>query len=80
MSNNTPNQISILLEKLGGVIKINKVCSKDCWNYADCLKRDTEGMIACFKKNESLCHYCKKELNCKVAGNSCFICTMYEKR
>jgi hypothetical protein len=60
--------------------RVNKICSKECWNYDNCLKRNTIGMVACFKKNESLCHYCINEEKCKNSSTTTKICTMFEKR
>jgi hypothetical protein len=58
----------------------NKICSRNCWDYDKCLKRNTKGMVACFRKNESICHYCINESNCKNASNTMFLCTKYERR
>jgi len=60
--------------------QINKICSKECWNYDNCPKRNTIGMVACFKKNENLCHYCIKEEKCNNSSNTNKICTLFEKR
>jgi hypothetical protein len=60
--------------------QVNKICSFECWNYDNCPKRNTIGIVVCFKKNESLCHYCIKEEKCKNSSNTTKICTMFEKR
>ncbi|PNX47241.1 MAG: hypothetical protein BV457_06080 [Thermoplasmata archaeon M9B1D] len=58
--------------------KENKICF-DCWNYDTCNKRNTANMELCFKKTESICHYCLKENNCKLKSNSTKICTAFNK-
>lgn len=60
--------------------QVNKICNNECWDYDNCLKRNTIGMVACYKKNESLCHYCIKETNCNLASNTCGLCTGFERK
>lgn len=38
-----------------------------CWNYENCETK--EQVTHCFRKNESLCHYCKVK-DCKRRNSS----------
>lgn len=49
---------------------------KGCWNYE---KENNPKLYYCFRKNESLCHYCIKENLCKEVSNTMMICTEFEE-
>lgn len=56
------------------------ICDKNCWHYKDCKKKNNINIVACFKKNESICHYCKLENNCKNSIKLMIICSNFIKR
>lgn len=50
-----------------------------CWNYKKCPNKDKVDLVACFKKSETICHYCKKENRCDRACRVMVICSDFEK-
>ena len=50
-----------------------------CWNYKQCEKKDDLKLYYCFRKNESVCHYCKYENTCKKACNTMVLCSEWRK-
>ena len=53
---------------------------KGCWNYQNCEKKDNSELYYCFRKNESICHYCAKEYICKKADNTMAMCTEFVRK
>lgn len=53
---------------------------KGCWNYKNCENRNNQQLVICFKKNESICHYCLKETTCQNASNSMCICSEIRRK
>ena len=53
---------------------------KGCWNYDKCENKDNPKLILCFKRHESICHYCLKENTCKDACIGMCLCSEINKK
>lgn len=57
---------------------VNKICV-DCWNKENCTNKHRQDLIACFKKNISICYYCIRKNNCHLYSNIMGFCTSFQK-